>query len=377
MEIITQQLHDHVTELVSIVGSLLARIKGVPVPKTLREAFERFHTSYQGYMAVLEAGELEPLLQRAKRVGIYGTLTAQRLAQVQDLDDETKALGKKLGQIAEALKQKVDNDPSLYRPLDEMPSLRPVPLPALPASAIQRLEQFILEQEKQDERIKNRLADNDRRLAGFAESLGKVESEAQATLSKIGEEHQKTVEELEAKRAQIDSILGHASGRVIAGDYEKSAASEKDAADWLRVGSLVCMAAIVLMLGYSFWETAKADFEWQKSLFRVILAFLISAPAAYLARESTRHRAQQYHHQQTALDLKAIAPYLSSLPEDFQHRIKSEIAGKLFAGRDLSHVTTESYPINAQEVLMELVRKLGSGRDERVSEDKGKAHEKV
>lgn len=170
--------------------------------------------------------------------------------------------------------------------------------------------------------------------------------------------YQSSLAELEIKRAQIDDILGHVSGRAIAGDFEKSASDEKSMADWLRYGSLGCMALIVLVVAYSFWETTSPDFNWQKSTFRIVLAFMLSIPAAYLARESAKHREQQYAHQQTSLDLKAIAPYIASLPEDEQHKIKIEIAGRLFAARDFSKVGADPYPVNTHEIMMEIIKKL-------------------
>ena len=216
----------------------------------------------------------------------------------------------------------------------------------------------MLEPEKHDERIKNSLAESERRLVVMEESLRGLDRKIQEALSKMDEAYRETLDQLKTKKEEIDSILGHVSGRAVAGDFEKSAAAEKAAAEWLRFASLACMALILGILGYSFWETIQQEFQWQKSLFRVVLAFLLSAPAAYLARESAKHRAQQYLHLQTSLDLKAISPYLASLPEDVQHRIKGEVAAKLFGSRDFSHVGADSYPVNIQELLMELIKKL-------------------
>lgn len=85
---------------------------------------------------------------------------------------------------------------------------------------------------------------------------------------------------------------------------------------------------------------------------------MLSIPAAYLARESAKHREKQYAHQQTSLDLKAIAPYIASLPQEEQHKIKIEIAGRIFAAKDFNKVDTDSYPININEIIMEIIKKL-------------------
>ncbi|GAF52690.1 hypothetical protein [Psychrobacter sp. JCM 18900] len=150
---------------------------------------------------------------------------------------------------------------------------------------------------------------------------------------------------------------------MIVTEYADSADQEKIAADWLRWGSLFCMAIIILIAGYSFWESIHQSFDLSNSLLRLALVFLLSVPAAYLARESTKHRQQQYTHLQTSLDLKAINPYIASLPEEEQHKIKSEIAQRIFAPKDFQSISNESYPINSQEVIMALIAKFGNDKD--------------
>ncbi|MFM9380604.1 hypothetical protein [Pseudomonas sp. UV AK001] len=214
------------------------------------------------------------------------------------------------------------------------------------------------EQEKHGQRFKKILADNDFKITGLEQRISGLESIASTEIDKITALYSVALHEIEGKKAEIDNILGHVSGRAVAGDYEKSATEEKNKADWLRIGSLTCMALIAFSLGYSFWETIGTEFNWQKSLFRITLTFLLSVPAAYLARESAKHREQQYQHLQTSLDLKAISPFLASLPEEEQHKIKITIASKLFAGRDFSKTSADPFPLNTQEIIMELLKRL-------------------
>ena len=77
-----------------------------------------------------------------------------------------------------------------------------------------------------------------------------------------------------------------------------------------------------------------------------------------MARESTKHRVQQYSHLQTALDLKAIDPYIASLPEKERFHLKSSIAGRLFVGFDGEKTSSESYPLNIHELLMTIIGKM-------------------
>jgi ElaB/YqjD/DUF883 family membrane-anchored ribosome-binding protein len=190
------------------------------------------------------------------------------------------------------------------------------------------------------------------------ERMGNLKSSAEEKLKEINELYLSTEQELKQKKQQVDELVGIITGNVMAGDYAESASAEKSMANWLRYGSLACMLAIACVVGYSLYETTTAAFKWENALFRLVFSILLSVPAAYLARESAKHRQQQYTHLQTSLDLKAITPYLASLPESEQHRLKAEIATRLFATRDFSSVGTDPYPINTQEIIMALLNKL-------------------
>lgn len=215
-----------------------------------------------------------------------------------------------------------------------------------------------IEQEKHAQQVKKLLNESEIRATELELKLKDLQSSAQREIDKISEAYASTLEELSQKKADVDAVMGHISGRVVAGDYEKSASKEETMADWLRYGSLGCMVLIAIALGYSLWETIHADFDWQKSLIRTFIALLLSVPAAYLARESAKHREQQYHHLQTSLDLKAISPFLESLPDTEQHKIKTEIASKIFAGRDFSKVGADPFPLNTQEIIIELIKRF-------------------
>ncbi|MBI6918742.1 hypothetical protein JET68_08020 [Pseudomonas monteilii] len=194
--------------------------------------------------------------------------------------------------------------------------------------------------------------------ADMAEKIGEMERSVEKETLKIIDAYKAADIYLTEKKYEIDKLVGDTAAKVIAGDYHNSAAQEKKTADRFRWGAIACMAAIVWILGDAALATMSPEFDWQRTLTRVTLVFLLSVPAAYLARESAKHREQQYHFHQTSLDTRAISPFISSLPDDEQHKIKSAVAAKLFAGRDFSKVGNDPFPINSQEILMELIKKL-------------------
>lgn len=358
MNNIAQIFDTKVSALLDSANHLKSLLGDTPVSSEIRDAFNSLLTSHENYLKYADNGNSDQILALIKAISIYGTSFSNLIGKMPTADDEIKLQAESVRKFAKELKEQAVNDQSTFSPLSKLPTPQHIRLGVAPDAYLKNIKNIQLEWDKKDEQLKRRLTESERRLVVTEESLKGLDQKAQEILSKIDKSYLETLGDLKTKKEEIDSILGHVSGRAIAGDFEISAASEKAAADWLRFASLFCMALIVGMLGYSFWETIKQDFQWQTSLFRVALAFLLSAPAAYLARESAKHRTQQYLHLQTSLDLKAISPYLASLPQEIQHRIKGEVAAKLFGGRDFSHVGADSYPINAQELLMELIKKL-------------------
>ena len=118
------------------------------------------------------------------------------------------------------------------------------------------------------------------------------------------------------------------------------------------------MGVVVIVVASSLWASLAQEFDWKASVFRMILAVLLSVPSAYLARESAKHRELHNKHLQTSLELRAINPYLASLPVDEQHRIKAEVAGRIFGSKELDIRGVDSYPLNMQEIIMEIIKKI-------------------
>ena len=171
------------------------------------------------------------------------------------------------------------------------------------------------------------------------------------------------IEDIENKNKQLDELLEAASGNVIAGDFSSSALQERKLADILRYCSIVCMLLIVVVVGYTFWETTVNEFQWQSSLFRVVLATFLSIPSAYLARESAKHREKQYLYHQMSLDLKTVTPFISSLPDESQNSLRYEMAKNMFSNKGVNHDNSDSYPINIQEIILGLMEKIKPSKD--------------
>lgn len=352
----TQDIARLVAELERSLIELKDSLADTPVTKSVNNLFKRLKSELAAFSDALKNNDLERVTRTAKYIASSSETISYLAPDSEDLDYEQ--IKEDLLANGKALLEIVGDPPEPLKPLEplEITSLLNGVLGEAAPNARTKISRY--EQEKHDQRFKKILAENDLRIAALEQKLYGLEATANEEIEKISTTYAEALNEIDVKKTEIDRILGHVSGRAVAGDYEKSATEEKNKADWLRIGSLLCMALIAVSLGYSFWETIGTEFNWQKSLFRITLTFLLSVPAAYLARESAKHREQQYQHLQTSLDLKAISPFLASLPEEEQHKIKIAIASKLFAGRDFSKTSADPFPLNTQEIIMELLKRL-------------------
>lgn len=207
-----------------------------------------------------------------------------------------------------------------------------------------------------DSIFKKLIQENELKLAGVSKQAESLQQKIEKKLEEVGLLYEKTKGELEKRELEITTLLGTLSGHAIAGSYEKGVADEKNAANWLRIGSIFCMGVILVIVAVTLWESTQGEFNLRAALFRAGLAFLISIPSAYLARESTKHRTQQYSYHQKSLDLKAISPFIASLPQDQQDKIKFELSSKIFANSDKNN--NDTFPINSHEIMMEIIKKL-------------------
>lgn len=353
------EFHEGIVEIQKSVDELIQHLKGHKIPKSLRDGLTSFNEKIDIYNSIDDYSDEELVAKKAQAVTVYGMVIGQAIPNFPEADEKTKSLGDRILGVATNLRNRIETTPLNYQEFENGTSLITQKTNKLDSATTKNELKKIIEQlNTHEDKIKKAFNEFEVRLQMFGSNTNDLESSVNQKLNSIEQLHNDTLEQLESKKQQIDEILGHVSGRAIAGDFEKSASSEKRMADWLRYESLGCMFLIVCVVSYSFYETTQENFSWDKSLFRIALAFFLSVPAAYLARESAKHREQEYTHLQTSLDLKAITPYISSLPEEEQHKLKISIANRLFAARDFSRFSSDSYPINTQDIIMEIIKKL-------------------
>lgn len=364
MEDLLLEFEKRMSELLNFFNKAVDGIGSTPLPKETRNYINNFLQSYEDYKITLDGDDAENIAESASRVCTYGQAIGRTLKD-SDVNEKTKVFAEKLKSSSNELQERIKNSPILTAPLTDKHRLAISDGLQNYKSLKKQFKQMAESQEVYDERVKKALDNSEKRAILLEEKVKTIENDYIKKLKIVADLYESELVNIEEKNTQINKLLGDAAGRVIVSDYAVSAEQENKSANWLRIGSLISMGLIVIIAGYSFVESMNNSFDLYNSLLRLALIFLLSVPAAYLARESTKHRQQQYTHLQTSLDLKAINPYIASLPKEEQHKIKSEIAQRIFAPKDFQSMSNESYPINSQEVIMALISKFGNDKDKK------------
>lgn len=195
------------------------------------------------------------------------------------------------------------------------------------------------------------LKDIEDRLQIFSQGLQTITSPIQSKLEEIEFQYNADLLHLNKKRKEVDNLASIVTDRAITSSYLRSSMAERKISDGLRNAAMAFMTLACIFAAISVF-TAGNQTDLSTTFLRLSLALIVSVPAAYLARESAKHRKQQYEHLQISLDLAAITPYSASLPTEMQEKIKEEMASRIFINKNFDSVTKESYPINLQEALM-------------------------
>jgi len=327
-------------------------MKGVPVEPEIGQAINTCANALRVY----RGSPPEKRAELGRNLGIWASTLAARMRKG-SLPESWRSPIAALTASAKSLKEVASQ--AMTRPIsvdfkggyvraDELPQ----PLDNLSAEAVRA------ELDRHSQLIKKDLAETEAKALKFSDSLESLTSRAEHEMERVVAAHQEAFKDIEARKVEADELLGHIASKAVAGDYVSSAAIEANAANDLRKWSVGVMMVVVVIVGTTFIQSATGNIEWQLVLSRLAMAFILTVPAGYLARESAKHRQQQYRYQQTSLELRAITPYLASLPPDQQHNLKVEIARQIFGERREADLPADLGIPSANEIILRLIEKL-------------------
>jgi len=148
------------------------------------------------------------------------------------------------------------------------------------------------------------------------------------------------IADMKAKHEAIREIHGLVGTDGVAGGYQKGATDEMTAANfwrWMSMGALA-VAAIWILVKYfmGFDLTPAGEVNWAEVVTAASLTLILLGAAGYAARQSKLHRETEQQMRWFALEVKAIDPFLSSLPVEQQNELKNQLSQKLFGQNRLT-----------------------------------------
>ncbi len=103
------------------------------------------------------------------------------------------------------------------------------------------------------------------------------------------------------------------------------------------MGALAFAAAWIFLKYWLGFELTQAGAtNWAEVATAISLTVVLVGAAGYAARQSKMHREAEQQMRWFALEVKAIDPFLSSLPEEQQNNLKNQLVQKLFGQNRLS-----------------------------------------
>ena len=129
----------------------------------------------------------------------------------------------------------------------------------------------------------------------------------------------------EAKK--IVNVVGNVG---VTGNYQIVANQHKKTADFWRLVAVIFMTLLSGILIYTIWDISGENFDWTKSLIRVLAAAALSYPATYAARESSKHRKLETMNRPAELELASINPFIEILDDTKKQEIKEKLVEKYF-----------------------------------------------
>ncbi|MVW87873.1 hypothetical protein EI969_18310 [Pseudomonas sp. PB101] len=323
-------------------------------------------------------------INSARAFGLSAYKFASGIAQNTNHEQAAISTANKLSNMSLTLLEKIDSGP-FYRPREEYLqgpenhhsnkdsiSINEKQLIELKATLESEIKTFIRDISKGSDEIEQlkqrshseykksnadilKLTDEIEQLKSIIYELNQVLAKELDKAAKITED---AVQSSKDSNDKIHKLLGETATKVLLVDYADTAETENKSANKMRNWSLACMTLTGVFLCISIFESLFNAFDWKQSIFKIFTAIALSVPAAYLARESAKHRNQEHINRRISLDLRAINPYIATLPTDEQNKIKSDVAAKIFGMQENGSNLPDNIPINIQELVKLIIDKI-------------------
>ncbi len=171
------------------------------------------------------------------------------------------------------------------------------------------------------------------------------------------------VKYLEKKKTEASKIVNVIGNIGATGNFQKIANDHKTDANLWRFIAILFMAGLSGLIIWAIIGLGDSEFDWTKSLIRIIAAAALSYPATYASRESSKHRRLENFNRKLELELSSIEAFIEILPEEKKQGIKEKLAEKYFGStlnqfEDADLKSDKDFSLQSIERLFKAVKSL-------------------
>lgn len=145
------------------------------------------------------------------------------------------------------------------------------------------------------------------------------------------------VKNLKEKLNEAEKIVNVIGNVGVTGNYQIIANEHKENANFWRWVAISFMAVFSGLLVWTLIDLSANNFDWTKSLIRLLAAAALSYPATYAAKESSKHRKLETLNRTAELELASVDTFIEMLDTTKKQAIKEKLVDKYF-GNDKSGI---------------------------------------
>lgn len=154
--------------------------------------------------------------------------------------------------------------------------------------------------------------------------------DSEQTKKELNEKTTETVNRISTKLEEAKKLVNVIGNVGVTGNYQRIASEHKKTADNWRLLAIIFMTILSGLLIYTIWNVSTANYDWIKSVIRIIAAAALSYPATYASKESSKHRKLETINRKLELELASLTPFIEMLPEEKKREIKENLVNKYF-----------------------------------------------
>lgn len=322
--------NDHLNGITPIVF----QISGLSKPVEIKEATRNVEDAYDAFCQTLEKTKEE------------------FESRISENDHDASELSNRLNELSDAVKElKANADGSLSSWQNDFTEAQ-----------TSRAEEHSGEQIKRGKDFSGALAEWRVKSEDEIKAItGKHTEELQGSFETFENEMNMRLEDMKAKHTDILEIHGLVGTDGVAGGYQRGATDERSAANSWRLTAMVALALACGWLAsrYFYGFGGNGEVNWTDLIAAGSLTLVLIGTAGYAARQSKIHRDSEQQMRWFALEVKAIDPFMSSLPEEQRNELKKQLTERLFGqNRAASDGGESSIDVNAFKAISSALQSL-------------------